>query len=120
MTAKPRKTPPLSVIVLAAGQGQRMKSVLPKVLQPLAGLPADRARHRCRQGPESGAHPRGARPRRRAGAHRGARPEPALGAAEGAARHRHAVLQAMPAVPDGAVVLVLYGDVPLIRTGDAP
>ena len=38
MTAKPRKTP-LSVIVLAAGQGQRMKSVLPKVLQPLAGYP---------------------------------------------------------------------------------
>jgi bifunctional UDP-N-acetylglucosamine pyrophosphorylase/glucosamine-1-phosphate N-acetyltransferase len=28
----------------------------------------------------------------------------------------HALMQAMPAVPDGHAVLVLYGDVPLIRT----
>ena len=39
-----RKTPqrahataPLSVVILAAGEGKRMKSALPKVLQPLAG-----------------------------------------------------------------------------------
>jgi len=31
--------PPLSVVVLAAGKGTRMKSRLPKVLQPLAGQP---------------------------------------------------------------------------------
>ena len=30
---------PLSVVILAAGQGKRMKSELPKVLQPLAGQP---------------------------------------------------------------------------------
>ncbi|MGH8301280.1 MAG: NTP transferase domain-containing protein, partial [Steroidobacteraceae bacterium] len=30
---------PLSVIILAAGEGKRMKSALPKVLQPLAGRP---------------------------------------------------------------------------------
>src|SRR5690348_18336191 len=30
---------PLSVIILAAGEGKRMKSTLPKVLQPLAGRP---------------------------------------------------------------------------------
>src|SRR5687768_2917287 len=30
---------PLSVVILAAGQGKRMKSDLPKVLQPLAGRP---------------------------------------------------------------------------------
>src|SRR5512140_2191736 len=30
---------PLSVVILAAGQGKRMKSSLPKVLQPLAGRP---------------------------------------------------------------------------------
>lgn len=29
----------LSVVILAAGQGKRMKSELPKVLQPLAGRP---------------------------------------------------------------------------------
>ncbi len=28
----------------------------------------------------------------------------------------HAVMQAMPGVPDGATVLVVYGDVPLVRT----
>ena len=30
---------PLHVIVLAAGEGKRMKSALPKVLMPLAGRP---------------------------------------------------------------------------------
>src|SRR5450755_1962105 len=30
---------PLSIVVLAAGQGSRMLSDLPKVLQPLAGAP---------------------------------------------------------------------------------
>ncbi|PZP77951.1 MAG: bifunctional N-acetylglucosamine-1-phosphate uridyltransferase/glucosamine-1-phosphate acetyltransferase, partial [Stenotrophomonas maltophilia] len=32
-------TQPLHVIILAAGAGKRMKSVLPKVLQPIAGQP---------------------------------------------------------------------------------
>src|ERR1700758_1987796 len=30
---------PLSVVILAAGQGKRMRSDLPKVLQPVAGRP---------------------------------------------------------------------------------
>jgi len=29
----------LSIVILAAGQGKRMNSALPKVLQPLAGRP---------------------------------------------------------------------------------
>ena len=33
----PAPAPQLSVVILAAGEGKRMKSRLPKVLQPLAG-----------------------------------------------------------------------------------
>jgi N-acetylglucosamine-1-phosphate uridyltransferase (contains nucleotidyltransferase and I-patch acetyltransferase domains) len=32
-------TQPLHVVILAAGEGKRMKSALPKVLQPIAGRP---------------------------------------------------------------------------------
>src|SRR5579863_7691647 len=42
MPKKPAPTPPpipFSGVILAAGQGKRMKSTLPKVLQPLAGRP---------------------------------------------------------------------------------
>jgi bifunctional UDP-N-acetylglucosamine pyrophosphorylase/glucosamine-1-phosphate N-acetyltransferase len=38
-TSAPTSTLPLSVIVLAAGKGTRMKSPLPKVLHPVVGLP---------------------------------------------------------------------------------
>jgi len=34
-----RMPPPLAVVILAAGQGKRMHSTLPKVLHPLAGRP---------------------------------------------------------------------------------
>src|SRR3546814_10761307 len=33
------KTRPLHVVILAAGEGKRMKSALPKVLQPIAARP---------------------------------------------------------------------------------
>jgi bifunctional UDP-N-acetylglucosamine pyrophosphorylase / glucosamine-1-phosphate N-acetyltransferase len=107
--------PPLAVVILAAGEGKRMKSALPKVLQPLAGVPllkrvVDAARALS---PASIAVVYG---------HGGEAVRAAL-AAENLTwvlqQERlgtgHAVQQALPHIEDGARVLVLYGDVPLIR-----
>jgi bifunctional UDP-N-acetylglucosamine pyrophosphorylase/glucosamine-1-phosphate N-acetyltransferase len=106
---------PLHVIILAAGEGKRMKSRTPKVLQPIAGQPM--LAHVIAAARELGA----------AGIHivyghggdqvRGAFADQAdLRWAEQAQQlgTGHAVQQAMPAVPDAARVLVLYADVPLI------
>lgn len=105
----------LEVIILAAGQGTRMRSALPKVLHPLAGKAlvhhvidtaselnaaaihtvighgAEKVQQHLQQLPT-----------------RWALQEKQLGTG-------HAVAQAMPAVADDSVVLVLYGDVPLVR-----
>jgi len=109
-------TQPLHVIILAAGAGKRMKSALPKVLQPIAGRPMlahviDTARQLQ---PEAihVVYGHGGEAVRQAFADqpdlRWAEQREQLGTG-------HAVLQAMPEVPDAATVLVLYGDVPLIR-----
>jgi bifunctional UDP-N-acetylglucosamine pyrophosphorylase / glucosamine-1-phosphate N-acetyltransferase len=106
---------PLSIVILAAGQGKRMKSDLPKVLQPLAGRPilshvlkaakalnadaihivyghgGDRVRTELADEPVSWALQ-----------------AEQLGTG-------HAVAQAMPAIPDDHQVLILYGDVPLVK-----
>jgi len=107
----------LSVVILAAGEGKRMKSALPKVLQPLAGAPLlkhviDTARS---LNPSALYVVYG---------HGGEQVRAALGGEAVAwvlQRERlgtgHAVLQAMPEIPDSHTVLVLYGDVPLIRRG---
>ncbi len=105
---------PLSVVILAAGEGKRMKSALPKVLQPLAGRPLL-------------AHVVGtARALQPAAIHvvygHGAEKVREAFAGESvdwtlqAERlgTGHAVLQAMPKVPDPHRVLILYGDVPLL------
>jgi bifunctional UDP-N-acetylglucosamine pyrophosphorylase/glucosamine-1-phosphate N-acetyltransferase len=105
---------PLHVIVLAAGEGKRMKSALPKVLVPLAGRPMlahliDTARAL------------GAARVHVVHGHGGDAVQAAFASAGLAwslqARQLgtgHAVLQALPGVPDQAQVLVLYGDVPLL------
>ncbi len=107
---------PLSVVILAAGQGKRMHSDLPKVLQPLGGRTllehvVDTA---TRLNPASIHVVYG---------HGGEQVPDAL-------KHLpvrwvlqaeqlgtgHALMQALPAVAEDDIVLVLYGDVPLVRT----
>ncbi len=107
---------PLHVIILAAGEGKRMKSALPKVLQPIAGRPmlahvVDTARQ-LRPEAIHVVHGHGGEQVRAAFAG-----QQDLQWAEQTQRlgTGHAVEQAMPQVPDAANVLVLYGDVPLIR-----
>jgi bifunctional UDP-N-acetylglucosamine pyrophosphorylase/glucosamine-1-phosphate N-acetyltransferase len=105
----------LSVVILAAGQGKRMASDLPKVLQPLAGRPLlahviDTARS-LQPAAIHVVHGHGAE------RVRAAFPEPDLRWVLQAEQRGtgHAVAQAMPDIPDDHTVLVLYGDVPLIR-----
>jgi bifunctional UDP-N-acetylglucosamine pyrophosphorylase/glucosamine-1-phosphate N-acetyltransferase len=106
---------PLSVVILAAGQGKRMKSDLPKVLQPLAGRPLlghvlDTAR-----GLEAAAtyvvygHGGDQVPK----AFEGREVRWVLQAEQHGTGH--AVAQAAPQIPDDHLVLVLYGDVPLVQ-----
>jgi len=106
---------PLEIIVLAAGQGTRMRSALPKVLHTIGGqsllehvyslaTALDAARisvvygHGGRQVPDSLPHLRvvWAEQRQQLGT-------------------GHAVMQVADAIDDDATVLILYGDVPLLR-----
>ena len=119
---------PLHVVILAAGEGKRMKSALPKVLQTHR-RPADAgARHRRGARAAARGHPCRARPWRRpgAGSVRARSPTCVGPSRRSQLGTGHAVQQAMPGVPDDARVLVLYGDVPLVtpatlqRLLDAP
>ena len=104
----------LSIIILAAGQGTRMCSARPKVLHPLAGRPLlahviDTARE---------LQPDDIHVVIGHGAEQVQRDfedtdiQWALQAEQ--LGTGHAVAQAMPAIPDGNCVLVMYGDVPLV------
>ena len=109
----------LNVVILAAGQGKRMRSDLPKVLHPIAGKPmlahvVDTAR---RLGAARVCVVYGHGGERVRAALGGpdllwAKQEPQLGTG-------HAVLQALPVLEKvgagNTALLVLYGDVPLIR-----
>ena len=107
---------PLHVIILAAGEGKRMKSSRPKVLMPLAGRPL--LAHVL-------ATARALRPAaiHVVYGHAGEQLRAAFAEApdlrwELQAERLgtgHAVSIALREVPDAARVLVLYGDVPLIR-----
>jgi bifunctional UDP-N-acetylglucosamine pyrophosphorylase/glucosamine-1-phosphate N-acetyltransferase len=105
----------LSVIILAAGQGKRMRSDLPKVLQPLAGKPllahvldcarAIGADDICIVYGHGGEQVRGRFPDENL---RWVLQADQLGTG-------HAVQQAIPGTPDENRVLILFGDVPLLR-----
>ena len=106
---------PINVVILAAGQGKRMVSRLPKVLHPLAGRPLishviataralGAARicvvygHGGEQVPQAVGAPDIVF----------AKQEPQLGTG-------HALQQALPHLGKSSTTLVLYGDVPLVR-----
>jgi bifunctional UDP-N-acetylglucosamine pyrophosphorylase/glucosamine-1-phosphate N-acetyltransferase len=106
---------PLSIVILAAGQGKRMKSDLPKVLQPLAGRPI--LSHVLDTAKGLGAdaihvvYGHGGERVRQALSH-----EPVNWVLQAEQLGTgHAVAQAMPSIPDDHHVLILYGDVPLVR-----
>ncbi|MDN5937110.1 MAG: bifunctional UDP-N-acetylglucosamine diphosphorylase/glucosamine-1-phosphate N-acetyltransferase GlmU [Salinisphaera sp.] len=105
----------LHIVVLAAGQGKRMHSSLPKVLQPLGDRPLLAHVVEAAQGlaPEQihVVYGHGAEQVRSA---LGYLPVRWVHQAERLGTG-HAVDQAMDEISDDALVLVLYGDVPLIR-----
>lgn len=106
---------PLSVVILAAGQGKRMHSDLPKVLQRLGGYTL--LEHVVQSAAALEAHAvhvvygYGAEEVRTALAHTGV--EWVLQAEQ--LGTGHAVMQALPKISDADLLLVLYGDVPLVR-----
>ena len=104
----------MNVVILAAGQGKRMRSDLPKVLHPLGGRPL--LAHVLETARELGAgkicvvYGHGGEAVREAldaADIAWVRQEPQLGTG-------HAVLQTLTFLDAGAPTLVLYGDVPLI------
>ena len=106
---------PLHVVILAAGEGKRMKSALPKVLQPIAGRPMlahviDAARA-LQPAAIHVVHGHGGDAVQRAFA---AQPDLQWALQAQQLGTGHAVQQAMAQLPDQAQVLVLYGDVPLV------
>ena len=112
--ATPEFSMSLSIVILAAGQGTRMRSALPKVLHPIGGRPL--LRHvintASQLSPDSIHVVFG---------HGGDQVREVLADADVSWIEQaeqlgtgHAVDQVMPLISDDNTVLVLYGDVPLI------
>lgn len=105
----------LAVIILAAGQGKRMRSDLPKVLHPVGGRPLlEHVVDTARELEPASIHivyGHGGDSVKKLFEHAELRwclQAEQLGTG-------HAVLQALPNIDPAATVLVLYGDVPLLR-----
>lgn len=111
-------TRPLHIIILAAGDGTRMRSRLPKVLHPVGGKPmlqhvvdASRALRPARVHVVYNPAAPAVRERLDATGELSWVPQAErLGTG-------HAVQQAMPEIPAEADVMVLYGDTPLVPAG---
>ena len=113
----------LSIVIMAAGKGTRMKSARPKVLHTLAGRPmlahviaTTSALRAARDVVITGHGAERVEAEMRA-AFKDAplhfvRQEPQLGTG-------HAVQQAVPALPDEGITLILNGDTPLIEAATA-
>jgi bifunctional UDP-N-acetylglucosamine pyrophosphorylase/glucosamine-1-phosphate N-acetyltransferase len=110
---------PLLVIILAAGQGTRMNSALPKVLHPLAGAPM--LAHVMSTAAEAGAHHMvvvvGNGAEQVAQFAQSVRPDVKIAHQTEQLGTAHAVAAARPAF-DGFAgdVVVLYADTPLVRS----
>ena len=105
----------MNVVILAAGQGKRMHSDLPKVLHPIAGkallshvLDTARSLGGSRMVVVYGHGGEAVREALAADDIVWAKQEPQLGTG-------HAVMQAVPHLDDAMPTLILYGDVPLTR-----
>ena len=106
---------PVSVVILAAGQGKRMHSDLPKVLQPLAGRPLLAHVLAAARALDPAAihvvYGHGGDAVKAAFADQ---PDVRWVLQSQQLGTGHAVLQALPSIPDSHQVLVLLGDVPLV------
>ena len=113
----------LSIVIMAAGKGTRMKSARPKVLHKLAGRPmlshviATTAALQAQQQVVITGHgaelvEAGMQAAFKDAPLRFVRQEPQLGTG-------HAVQQAVPVLPDEGITLILNGDTPLIRASTA-
>lgn len=106
---------PLHVVILAAGQGSRMKSALPKVLHAVAGRPM--LHHVIATAKQLGTDKIHAVIGHGADQVRAATAEQQVNWVVQSEQlgTGHAVAQTLSDLPDNARVLVLYGDVPLTR-----
>lgn len=105
----------IHAIILAAGQGTRMRSSLPKVLHRLAGRPM--LQHVLDAAAAVPVKMQHVVIGHAGDAVRGAIPDAGIRWVEQQQQlgTGHAVMRALPAIPDDEQVLVLYGDVPLVQ-----
>jgi bifunctional UDP-N-acetylglucosamine pyrophosphorylase/glucosamine-1-phosphate N-acetyltransferase len=110
-------TEPLSVVILAAGKGTRMRNELPKVLHPLAGLPLIGHVLRTAEAlaPRALIVVLGPGMERVAAVVRHLSPSAQIVIQDPQLGTGHALSSARSAVQDTGSVLVLYGDTPLVR-----